>query len=100
MITRSNDFYELMRKRRTIRKFSSEPVPIRVIQNILKTAGTAPSGANAQPWTYVVVSNPEIKANVRRIVELEEEINYDRRMGEIINSLELNNLTLITNRLF
>ncbi|CAH1391619.1 unnamed protein product [Nezara viridula] len=78
---RSQEFYDLMNKRRTVRFFSPDPVPKEIIYNIIRTAGTAPSGAHTEPWTYVVISDPDIKAKVREIVEQEEKINYDRRMG-------------------
>nr|CAI5867853.1 unnamed protein product [Callosobruchus analis] len=82
-LLRSNQFYELMNKRRTVRHFSSKPVPKEVIYNIIKTAGTAPSGAHTQPWTYVVVSSQEMKQNIREIIEDEEETNYKKRMGKV-----------------
>jgi len=82
MIERSEQFYQEMSKRRTLRFYSDKPVPREVINNIIKTAGTAPSGAHTEPWTYVVVENQEIKEQVRDIIEKEEEINYSQRMGD------------------
>ena len=82
MIVRSKDFYETMNKRRSVRMFSQDPVPIEVIENIVKTAGTSPSGAHSEPWTFVVVQNRKIKSQIRDIIEEEEYHNYDRRMGE------------------
>ena len=82
MIARSKEFYETLNKRRSIREFSKESVPIEVIENIIKTAGTSPSGAHSEPWTFVVVQDPKIKSQIRDIVEEEEYHNYDRRMGE------------------
>lgn len=82
MIARSKEFYETMNKRRSVREFSKEPVPVEVIENIIKTAGTSPSGAHSEPWTFVVVRDPKIKSQIRDIVEEEEYHNYDRRMGE------------------
>lgn len=82
MIKRSADFYELINKRRTVRHFSSTPVPIVVIRNIIKTAGTAPSGAHTEPWTFVCVSDLTVKSQIREIIELEEEVNYKKRMGK------------------
>ena len=82
MIMRSKDFYEAMNKRRSVREFSKEPVPIEVIENIVKTAGTSPSGAHSEPWTFVVIQDPKIKSQIRDIVEEEEYHNYDRRMGD------------------
>jgi iodotyrosine deiodinase len=83
MIRRSEEYYKLMNQRRTVRTFSSEPVPIEVIKNIIKTAGTAPSGAHTEPWTYVVIKCMEMKKKIRNIIEEEEEINYKKRMGKV-----------------
>lgn len=82
-INRSNEFYTLMNRRRTVRHFSTEPVPKEIIFNIIKTAGTAPSGAHTEPWTYVVVSDLDVKQKIREIIEKEEEINYKQRMGKV-----------------
>ena len=82
MIARSREFYEEMNKRRSVRMFSKEHVPIEVIENIVKVAGTSPSGAHSEPWTFVVIQDPKIKSQVRDIVEEEEYHNYDRRMGD------------------
>jgi len=81
MIQRSREFYEEVNKRRTLRFYSNRPVPRAVIDNLLRSAGTAPSGAHTEPWTYVVVADPDMKAAVRDIVEREEEVNYNQRMG-------------------
>ena len=72
-------YYELMRKRRTVREFSDKPVPRAVIENCLKTAGTAPNGANQQPWHFVVVSDPKLKRAIREGAEAEEREFYNRR---------------------
>ncbi|MBN3324309.1 IYD1 deiodinase, partial [Atractosteus spatula] len=82
MLQRSQQFYQLMNKRRSVRFISSKPVPREVIDNVIRTAGTAPSGAHTEPWTYVVVADPETKHMIREIVEEEEEVNYKQRMGE------------------
>ena len=82
MIQRSNDFYTFMNKRRSIRDFSPDAVPIDVLKNIIKTAGTSPSGAHTEPWTFVVVKDKQTKAQVRNIIEQEEYANYNHRMGE------------------
>ena len=58
MLSRSDAFYTLMKVRRSVRKFSKEKVPRKIIENIIKTAGTSPSGANCQPWRFVVITNP------------------------------------------
>lgn len=81
-IKKSQDFYDLMKQRRTIRFFSSAPVPREVIENVIKAAGTAPSGAHTEPWTFVAVCDPNVKQELRTIVETEEEINYTKRMGK------------------
>lgn len=83
MQKRSLEFYELMNKRRTVRQFSSDPVPIEIIRNIVKTAGTAPSGAHTEPWTFVIVSSQDVKHKIREVIEEEEEINYKKRMGKV-----------------
>jgi iodotyrosine deiodinase len=75
----SEGFLELMRSRRSVRQFSPEPVPFELIRNAIETAGTAPSGAHQQPWTFVVVSDPEVKRQLRRGAEAEEREFYERR---------------------
>ncbi|XP_070596162.1 iodotyrosine deiodinase 1 isoform X2 [Erythrolamprus reginae] len=82
MVKRSKDFYELLKKRRSVRFISDEPVPREVIDNVIKTAGTSPSGAHTEPWTFVVVSDKEVKHKIREIIEEEEEMNYKKRMGD------------------
>ncbi|XP_017893221.1 iodotyrosine deiodinase 1 isoform X2 [Ceratina calcarata] len=81
LYSRASEFYKIVAARRTIRFFSSDPVPKQVIREIIKAAGTTPSGAHTEPWTFVVVSNKNVKEQIRRIVENEEEINYKKRMG-------------------
>jgi iodotyrosine deiodinase len=76
---RSKAFYETMRTRRTVRSFSPEPVPYEVVENAIKVAGSAPSGANQQPWKFVLVSNPEIKRQIREAAEIEERQFYGGR---------------------
>ncbi|XP_029452405.1 iodotyrosine deiodinase 1 [Rhinatrema bivittatum] len=82
MVKRSREFYELLNKRRSVRYISDEPVPREVIDNVIKAAGTAPSGAHTEPWTFVVVQDPNVKHKIREIIEEEEEVNYKKRMGE------------------
>uniref|UniRef100_A0A3Q0SGP6 iodotyrosine deiodinase n=1 Tax=Amphilophus citrinellus TaxID=61819 RepID=A0A3Q0SGP6_AMPCI len=82
MLQRSEEFYTLMNQRRSVRFISPEPVPREIINNVIRTAGTAPSGAHTEPWTFVVVSDPDMKHQIRLIVEEEEEMNYRQRMGE------------------
>ncbi len=78
----SEQFYQIMKTRRSVRKFSPKNVPFEVIQNIIKTAGSAPSGANKQPWTFVVVKDQNVKSEIRVAAELEEKISYTGRMSE------------------
>ena len=82
MIEKSNTFYIQMDKRRSIREFSNKPIPKEVIDNIVLTASTAPSGAHKQPWTFCVVSNKELKSKIRELAENEEKISYQGRMSE------------------
>ncbi|XP_055043849.2 iodotyrosine deiodinase [Misgurnus anguillicaudatus] len=82
MLERSEKFYSLMNLRRSVRFISPEPVPREVINNVIRAAGTAPSGAHTEPWTFVVVSDADVKHKIREIVEEEEEINYKQRMGD------------------
>lgn len=81
-LTRSRVFLEQMRTRRTVRDFSTESVPYELIENAIKTAATAPSGANQQPWTFVVVSDPNLKRRIRIAAEAEEKESYDHRMSD------------------
>jgi iodotyrosine deiodinase len=76
------DFYADMRRRRTVRQFSERPVPREIIENCLRAAGTAPSGANMQPWHFVVVMDPEIKRQIRQAAEAEERAFYNGRASE------------------
>lgn len=82
MITRSRDFYHWLDKRRTVREFSNRSVPVQVIDNILLSASTAPSGAHKQPWTFCVVTNPELKIKIREAAEKEEFESYNGRMTQ------------------
>ncbi len=79
---RALEFYELMKRRRTVRNFSPDPVPMELIETAIRTAGTAPSGANQQPWRFVVVSNPDIKRRIRLAAEEEERENYAGRFPD------------------
>jgi nitroreductase len=77
---RAESFYQEMNRRRTTRHFSSEPVPAELIAAAIRTAGTAPSGAHQQPWTFVAVSDPVLKRRIRDAAEAEEYLNYHGRM--------------------
>lgn len=79
---RSKSFLGRMRSRRTVRDFSPAPIAPGVLKNILNTATTAPSGANLQPWRFVVVTDPEIKKRIRIEAEKEEKENYERRFPQ------------------
>jgi iodotyrosine deiodinase len=88
-LARSRAFLELMRTRRSVRRFSGEPVPFELIENAIATAGSSPSGAHQQPWSFVVVSDRETKRRIREAAEVEERRNYEGRMSpEWIAALE------------
>ncbi len=82
MVRRSEAFYDFMKTRRTIREFSDEDVSQDVINNCLETAGTAPSGANQQPWHFVIIRDASIKAQIREAAEEEERNFYAGRAGD------------------
>jgi len=75
-------FLEVARRRRTVRDFSPEPVSSEILRLSIAAAASAPSGANQQPWTFVVVTNPEVKRQIREAAEKEEYENYHGRMPE------------------
>ncbi len=79
MKRRAAEFYAEMKRRRTVRDFSDRPVPREIIENCIKAAGTAPNGANMQPWKFVVVSDPEMKQSIRLAAEEVESDFYKRR---------------------
>ncbi len=79
MMQRARQFHLELKRRRTVRHFSSRPVPRAVIESCLRTATTAPSGANLQPWHFVVVSDPETKHRIRLAAEEEERHFYQHR---------------------
>jgi iodotyrosine deiodinase len=88
-LARSQEFLERMSTRRSVRQFSREPVEFELIANAVAAAGTAPSGANQQPWTFVVVSDPEVKREIRLAAEDEEREAYEHRMtDEWLQALE------------
>jgi len=80
MIIKSRTFYDWMDKRRTVRDFSDRDVPVEVIENCIKVASTAPSGAHKQPWTFCLISNPDLKKQIRKEAEEEEYKSYNGRM--------------------
>ena len=81
-LARSRRFLEHMERRRTVRDFSPEPVPLELVENAIATAGTAPSGAHQEPWTFVLVSEPELKRRIREAAEEEERRSYEGRMPD------------------
>lgn len=82
MLERSESFLQDMKRRHSIRSFSDRAVDKQIIENCIKTAGTAPSGANHQPWHFVAISSSEVKKQVRQQAELHEQGFYDGRAGD------------------
>ena len=79
MRRRAAEYYADLARRRTLRQFSDRPVPREIIEDCLRAAGTAPSGANLQPWHFVLISDPEVKAKIRVAAETEEREFYSGR---------------------
>lgn len=79
MLSRAEVFYESMKRRRTVRDFSDKPVSRKLIERLVLTAGTAPSGANMQPWHFVIVGDPKIKKEIRQAAEEVEKDFYEKR---------------------
>jgi iodotyrosine deiodinase len=79
MEQRAATFYADIRRRRTVRDFADRPVPRAIIEDALRAAGTAPNGANLQPWHFVAISDPAIKQRIRVAAEAEEREFYERR---------------------
>ena len=82
MQARADRFLRLMQQRRSVRAFSERPVPRRLIERALQTAGTAPSGAHRQPWHFVAVDDSKLKREIRQAAEKEERESYAERMSE------------------
>lgn len=82
LVTRSGNFFDMMKKRRSIRHFSDKAVPRCVIEKAIMTAGRAPSGANKQPWHFVAISDPILKKSLRHAAEQEEQAFYGGKAGE------------------
>lgn len=82
MIKRTKEYYKWLNDRRTSRDFSDKSIPKEVIDYIIRSASTAPSGAHKQPWTFCVVGNPEIKSKIREAAEKEEYESYQNRMSD------------------
>ena len=79
MLDRSRSFLDQMKTRRTVRDFSNKPVPLEIIENAIKTAASAPSGANKQPWHFSIVQDPIVKKKIRIAAEREEKEFYTHR---------------------
>jgi len=75
----ANQFFQRLSSRRSVRDFSTDDFPIDIIKNCIKSASTAPSGANKQPWHFVIVKDPKIKRKIRKAAEIEEKEFYGRR---------------------
>lgn len=89
MRARARSFYEEIRRRRSVREYSDRPIPADVIEDCLRAAGTAPSGAHMQPWHFVVIRDPEIKRRIRVAAEAEEREFYaNRAPAEWLDALE------------
>ena len=82
MQQQAESFYLQMSKRRSVRDFSDKPIPLSVLEHAILAAGTAPSGANMQPWHFVVVQSPEIKKSIRLAAEKEERELYEHRASD------------------
>lgn len=82
MLERSRIFYDWADERRSVRDFSDKAVPKEVMENILMTASTAPSGAHKQPWTFCLISNTTLKSKLRELAETEEKKSYGGRMSD------------------
>lgn len=82
MRRRADDFLRTMQARRSVREFSSEPIPLDLVRAAIRAAGTAPSGAHMQPWTFVLVTDPVVKREIRRAAEAEERETYEHRMSD------------------
>ncbi|MFQ5600543.1 MAG: nitroreductase family protein [Candidatus Krumholzibacteriia bacterium] len=79
---RLREFVQRIARRRSVRHFAPDPVPFEIIEAAIRAAATAPSGANQQPWRFVVVTNAEVKRQIRVAAEAEERLNYERRFPD------------------
>lgn len=82
LLARATHFREVLASRRSVREFAPEPVPLEVLDECVRAAGSAPSGANRQPWTFVVVTDPALKRVIREGAEAEEREFYERRITD------------------
>ena len=81
MRARAAELKERWSRRRSVREFSTEPIPLEAVRDCIAAAGTAPSGANKQPWSFCLVTNPQLKRRIREAAEAEERLNYAGRMS-------------------
>src|ERR1044071_6957529 len=81
MMRRAKEYFVFMNKRRSIRHFSDRDIPDEVVDHLVMTASTAPSGANKQPWTFCVIRDKELKRRIRLAAEKEERESYNNRMS-------------------
>ena len=81
-LRRARDFFELCNRRRTVRQFSPKPVSRDLLETVIRTAGTAPSGANKQPWRFIIVTDAKLKRKIRMAADEEEKENYEHRMSQ------------------
>ncbi|WP_431045104.1 nitroreductase family protein [Streptomyces sp. P1-3] len=81
-LARAAELRERMAERRTVRRFSADPVPEQVVRDAIACAATAPSGAHQQPWTFVLVKDPEVRRRIREAAEAEERVSYGGRLGD------------------
>ena len=82
LVSKSESYFNKLDERRSVRDYSDKWVPKEVIDNLIKSASTAPSGAHKQPWTFCAISNPTIKSEIRKAAEKEEKESYESRMSE------------------
>ncbi|MEU7279362.1 nitroreductase family protein [Streptomyces sp. NPDC045431] len=81
-LARAAELRARMDQRRTVRQFAPDPVPEQVVRDAIACASTAPSGAHQQPWTFVLVKDPDVRRRIREAAEREEQVSYDGRLGE------------------
>jgi nitroreductase len=82
MVRRATEFAAHVARRRSVRSFRPDPIPAGVLDECIRCAGSAPSGAHQQPWTFVVVTDRELKRRIRLAAEEEERLNYGGRMND------------------
>lgn len=81
-LRRAGEFFALCNRRRSVRQFSRRPISRELLETLIRTAGTSPSGANKQPWRFIVVTDPELKRKIRIAAEKEEKESYEHRMSQ------------------